>query len=210
MGSPSRSPPWTPRRCRPSNDAAPAALYMRRNTILATVFCIHSLGFLGSWTDLASRLQIAAGMACTYGPQFLRNYTGKTVSLCCCSSPLCEKLGYSHGGMFRFPVKPEQVSEAARVLGLSPAERQRIVNNPRVFKISPWHYHALHCYRDNKGRWNIRKLPKYKDDDGKMLYFPPPNGNVQSFINEQCLVLAEECASRLKLQHELKVNGVTS
>ena len=74
-----------------------------------------------------------------YGPQFLRNFTGKTVSSCCCSSPLCKRLGNSHDVMFCFPTKPEQVAEAARVLGLLPAERQWIVNSPRDFKIAPWH-----------------------------------------------------------------------
>ena len=62
----------------------------------------------------------------------------KTVPSCCCSSPLCENLGYSHDGMFRLPVKPEQVAEATRVLGLSPAERQKIAKYPRLFKIAPW------------------------------------------------------------------------
>ena len=31
--------------------------------------------------------------------------------------------------MFCFPKEPNQVAEAARVLGLSPAEQQNIVNN---------------------------------------------------------------------------------
>ena len=77
-----------------------------------------------------------------YGPQFLRNYTGKMVASCCCSSSLCENLGYSHDGMCCFPKRPEQVAEAARVLGLSMAERQNIINNPRAHKIAPWHYNA--------------------------------------------------------------------
>ena len=124
-----------------------------------------------------------------YGPQFLRNHTGKMVASCCCSSPLCEKLGYSHDGMFRFPKKPEQVAEAARVLGLSPADRQKIVNSPRRYRIAPWHYSARHRYRDNEGRWRLRKLENYKDADGKVFSFPPPNGNVQSFIDEQCLTI---------------------
>ena len=38
-----------------------------------------------------------------HGPQFLRNYTGKMVSLCCCSSALCKNLGYIHEGVFHFP-----------------------------------------------------------------------------------------------------------
>ena len=97
---------------------------------------------------------------------------------CCYFSPLCEKLGYSHDGMFRFPNKPEQVEEAARVLSLSPAERQKFLNNPCDDKIAPWHYSALHRYRNNEGSWRFLKLEKYKDSDGKMFSFPPPNGNI--------------------------------
>ena len=46
---------------------------------------------------------------------------------------------------------------------------------------------ALHRYQGDNGRWRLQKLAKYKDADGKTFSFPPPNGNVQLFIDEQSL-----------------------
>ena len=57
-----------------------------------------------------------------FGTQFLRTLRGKGSAVCCCSSELCMKLGYSHHGMFRFPSDPKQRAEAARVLGIPAAE----------------------------------------------------------------------------------------
>ena len=122
-----------------------------------------------------------------YGPQFLRNYTGKVASSCCCSSALCEKLGYNHSGMFRFPTKPDQVATAARVLGLSAVDKQRAIDAPRSFHIAPWHYHPCHRSQDANGKWSLQKLKTYKDADGVVFSFAPPNSSVQAFIDEQSL-----------------------
>ena len=54
-----------------------------------------------------------------YGPQFLLGYRNSNPTTCACSSPLCEKLGYSHHGMFRFPKDSTDSVKAARILGMS-------------------------------------------------------------------------------------------
>jgi hypothetical protein len=78
------------------------------------------------------------------------------------------KLGYSHHGMFRFPRDPKQCAEAARVLGIPAAERQKIVDHPSRYHIGPWHYHSRHRKRDKTGRWRLRKEKSYRDSDGKI------------------------------------------
>ena len=121
-----------------------------------------------------------------YGNQFLRNFRGK-VHPCCCSSPLCEKLGYSHHGMFRFPSNPADVTEAARVLGIPASKRLRIIDNLRKFRLAPWHFHSRHRVCDDQGRWRLRKEKIYRDADGKTFSFAPPNGNIQQYIDEEVL-----------------------
>ena len=77
-----------------------------------------------------------------YGRQFQRR--ASPCAVCCCSSPLCEAIGYAHGGMFRFPSSRDKCLEAARVLGLSQTERLKIADDPRNYKIAVWHFHADH------------------------------------------------------------------
>ena len=122
-----------------------------------------------------------------YGPHFLRNHTGKATSSCCCSSTLCDKLGYSHSGMFWFPSKPDQVAAAARVLGLSATDRQRVIDMPRRYQIAPWHYSPCHRSQDAEGKCHLRKLKSYKDADGVVFSFPPPHISVQAYIDKQSL-----------------------
>ncbi len=72
-----------------------------------------------------------------YGLQFLPKREGNDPPSCCCASPLCEKLGYSHLGMFRFPTNPIKCAEAAHVLGIQLEDRKKVLENPRNFKIAP-------------------------------------------------------------------------
>ena len=97
------------------------------------------------------------------------------------------KLGYSHSGMFRFPNKPDQVATAARVLRLSASDRKRVADDPRRFYVAPWHYHPCHRARDADGKWSLRKLSTFKDSEGAVFFFAPPNSSVQAFIDEQSL-----------------------
>ena len=122
-----------------------------------------------------------------YGPQFLPKREGNNPPSCCCASPLCEKLGYSHSGMFRFPTDPIKCAEAARVLGIQSEDRKRVLENPRNFKIAPWHYSSRHRQKDTNGKWRLRKGASFRDDDGKLFSFPPPNANIQHFIDEETL-----------------------
>lgn len=89
-----------------------------------------------------------------YGPQFLRNCSSSKSApqSCCCESPLCEKIGYSHEGMFCLPTTRAECKEAIRVLGIkSPEQREKIAKSPRNHKVAPWHYHLWHqFFRDGK------------------------------------------------------------
>ncbi|KAL7552028.1 hypothetical protein ACHAWF_017126 [Thalassiosira exigua] len=123
-----------------------------------------------------------------YGAQFLRSYGGRSSppSACCCENALCEKIGYSHAGMFRFPLDPAQRSEAVRVLGIkSPEARKKIIEHPKQFMVAPWHYHRRHRCRKSDGSWALRREAIYRDEEGKSFPFPPPNANVQRFIDEE-------------------------
>ena len=106
---------------------------------------------------------------------------------CCCTSPLCEQIGYSHHGMFRFPKNPTDVATAARVLGIPASDRQMIVDSPRNYKIAPWHIHSRHRVRDDQGMWRLRKEKDmiYRDADGVTFPFAPPNANIQHFIDAE-------------------------
>ncbi len=120
----------------------------------------------------------------------MRNFGGSSAapSTCCCLSALCELIGYSHEGMFSFPVDPTQRAECARVLGISSAkERQKIVASPLAssFQIAPWHIHPRHRYKNSHGKWRIRTESTYRDEEGKVFRFPPPNASVLRFIDEE-------------------------
>ena len=127
-----------------------------------------------------------------YGPQFLRGPGVGHSSSCCCSSPLCEKIGYARGGMFRFPSQRDHCLVAARVLGVSPAVRQQIVDDPRNYQIAVWHFHPNHRFKRGDGSWGLRDLPNYRDVEGKSFPFPPPNASVQRFIDEEVMVVRDD------------------
>ena len=88
-----------------------------------------------------------------FGPQFLRTYRGgsKTNQSCCCTSPLCEKLGYSNHGMMRLPSDPIDCASAVRAMGIPASEQQRIVDNRHNFHVAPWHFYKRHRFRDGDG-----------------------------------------------------------
>jgi hypothetical protein len=50
-----------------------------------------------------------------HGPEYMREYNGVVQrKACCCDIPLCEKIGYSHSGMFRLPADSTQRAVWAR------------------------------------------------------------------------------------------------
>ena len=123
-----------------------------------------------------------------FGPQYQRRPGAGRYTTCCCSSPLCEKIGYANGGMFRFPPSTDDCLEAARVLGLAPSVRQKIAADHRRYQIAVWHFHPDHRYRKEDGSWALRNLPKYHDAEGKAFSFPPPNASVQRFVDQEITV----------------------
>ena len=108
-----------------------------------------------------------------YGPQFQRQFTPLCPTTCACSNALCMGIGYSHHGMFCFPTDPKHAAEAARIVGVSPAVREKIAANPAAFHIAPWHFNAHHRARDASGSWRLRKMEVYEDSDRKSFPFPP-------------------------------------
>ena len=129
-----------------------------------------------------------------YGPQFMRagpDGKSKRVANCCCDHLKCEKIGYSHEGMFNFP-KGDSTAHAILALGIkSPTLKQAILATPSNYKIAPWHFHQNHLKRDDGGKWVIKKLPVYKDEEGKSWKFAPPNANLDRFIEN--IPLPEYC-----------------
>ena len=121
-----------------------------------------------------------------YGPQFMRQYDGKTVTSCCCDTPKCEEIGYSHEGMMTFPTEPTKCMVAIRLLGIKSSDKKKkITDKPEDCRIAPWHYRERHRSKGNDGKWEFNVMPSYKDDDGKTHNFPPPNGKVQDYIDKQ-------------------------
>ena len=117
-----------------------------------------------------------------YGLQFLRKTDGSTnPKSCSCSSPLCEKLGYSHRGMFTFPSDPILCAEAMRVLGIPASQRKKIIESPRKHWIAPWHFSHLRRFRDKNGRWRLRQAPSFKDAEGKSFKSPPAQRKHSTF-----------------------------
>lgn len=71
------------------------------------------------------------------------------------------------------------------MLGLSPARRKVIAADPRRFRIEPWHFHSHPRRKDENGQWRLQKLDSYSDSEGKIFSFPPPNANIQQFIETE-------------------------
>ena len=123
-----------------------------------------------------------------YGRQYMRIYNcSSPPKTCSCESELCQKIGYSHDGMFCFPTDEQQCEKAIRALGIQcPDTKAKILGDPRHHYIAPWHFRRDHLTKNN-GRWATRHMKEYFDADNKKFDFPPPNGNVQQFIDEKIL-----------------------
>jgi hypothetical protein len=92
------------------------------------------------YNDKGKRVKYCRGHG-LFGPQFARCYgNSRNPSTCCCESKLCEKIGYSHDGMFRLPQDPVKCEDALRILGVDRDRRRDMVKNPRAYKVAPWHY----------------------------------------------------------------------
>lgn len=121
-----------------------------------------------------------------FGPKFLRMYNNcqSPPKACCCDTPLCEKIGYSHEGMLRLPSKSEKdVRDFVTALGIQDKTlRSKMISDPRSHLIAPWHISPDHRELIN-GRWRLKKLDVYKDRDGKGWNFAPPNHALQDYVN---------------------------
>ena len=128
-----------------------------------------------------------------YGPKFMCIYNNCTSppKACCCDTPLCEKIGYSHEGMFRLPSKPEKdVKDFVAALGIQDKDlRDKIIQDPRNHRIAPWHISPDHREQVEGGKWRIKKIEVYKDRDGKAWKFAPPNYTLQDYVNVEIHVL---------------------
>ena len=120
-----------------------------------------------------------------YGPQFMYDYEGRpNPSACCCDTPLCEKIGYSHEGMISFPTDPKLIKGTIRVLGLQDEEKKKkIINTPKSYHIAPWHYIDNHLVRGEDGNWKTRTMSRYRDKDGAYHDFCPPNASLETYVN---------------------------
>eukprot|EP00573_Skeletonema_grethae_P000959 CAMPEP_0201689626 /NCGR_PEP_ID=MMETSP0578-20130828/3186_1 /ASSEMBLY_ACC=CAM_ASM_000663 /TAXON_ID=267565 /ORGANISM="Skeletonema grethea, Strain CCMP 1804" /LENGTH=365 /DNA_ID=CAMNT_0048174325 /DNA_START=17 /DNA_END=1114 /DNA_ORIENTATION=+ len=119
-----------------------------------------------------------------YGPQFMRRWRNISPTTCCCETPLCEEIGYSHHGMFALPTDPKMRREAIRVLGIKTPEKIDNLTKKGGW-VCPWHYRKdTHRVWHDDG-WQLRKMSKYRDADRKIFAFPPPNANIQDFIDNE-------------------------
>ena len=122
-----------------------------------------------------------------YGLQYTRNYGGtkNSPAVCCCTTPLCEKIGYSHEGMFYLPTKKDDLHQAMIALGIRDSGiRKKIEDNPLHFKVAPWHYRLAHREKID-GKWHLKRMETYTDDEGKQFSFPPPNARIQDYIDNE-------------------------
>lgn len=84
-----------------------------------------------------------------------------------------------------FPTDPTQCKEAIRLLGIKSSDvKKKITSKPGDKRIAPWHYSERHRVKGSDGKWEIRNMTKYRDDDGTYHNFPPPNGKLQDYINK--------------------------
>ena len=121
-----------------------------------------------------------------YGPKFMRIYNKcqSPPKACCCDTPLCEKIGYSHEGMFCLPSKSEKnVRDFVMALGIQDKNlRSKMISDPRSHRIAPWHISPDHREKV-EGKWRLKKLDVYKDRDGKGWNFAPPNHALQDYVD---------------------------
>ncbi|KAL3777636.1 hypothetical protein ACHAWO_012525 [Cyclotella atomus] len=115
-----------------------------------------------------------------YGPEYMRLYNGVLQKkACCCDMPLCEKIGYSHSGMFRLPADNTHRTQAINALGIQTlALRDDLHSNHRSHRLAPWHFHPNHLEMGEDGTWRFKKMPAYFDQENKKFAFPPPNASL--------------------------------
>ena len=123
-----------------------------------------------------------------YGPKYMRNYLSckSPPASCCCDTPLCEKIGYSHEGMFSLPSKTKcdnVLLSFVNALGINDRTiRDKILEQPRSYRVAPWHISPNHR-EFVSGKWRLKKMDRYKDRDGKAWSFAPPNHSLQEYID---------------------------
>jgi len=71
------------------------------------------------------------------------------------------------------------------MLNIPSERRPKIASNPRNFAIAPWHYSPEHRTLGANQCWTMKKLDRYVDHHGAEYSFPPPNWDVQRFIDEE-------------------------
>ena len=95
--------------------------------------------------------------------------------------------------MIRLPTKPTELEETLRVINIQSSERRKkLAEKPGNYRIAPWHYNRRHRFRGRKG-WELRKMSEYCDDSGVSFSFPPPNGSLQQFIDEEIPQFGYSC-----------------
>eukprot|EP00956_Cyclotella_meneghiniana_P037816 scaffold145202_cov37-Cyclotella_meneghiniana.AAC.1 len=123
-----------------------------------------------------------------YGPKFMRSYQNckSPPASCCCDTPLCEKIGYSHEGMITLPSKTKcdkDLISFINALGIQDRTlRDKIIEQPRSYRVAPWHISPNHR-EFVSGKWSLKKMDVYKDRDGKAWPFAPPNHSLQEYID---------------------------
>lgn len=171
--------------CRNKNCNLPAALH--NNT-----YCIvHSQTWFPRTTTAKGKKSKNSRGHGLYGRKYMSVYNGvEQKKTCCCENDLCNKIGYSHEGMFHPPYHEKDCKEALWVLGITSKEaRDEIAANPNNYHIAPWHYHNYHRKMGDDGKWVLRESiapdGKYRDNEKKPFGYPPPNASVQNYINAE-------------------------
>ena len=109
---------------------------------------------------------------------------------CCCTSEVCEAIGYSHDGMMRLPGDESECIEFLRLLGITgDDERRKMMENRRNLRVAHWHFRPEHKCKDSSGMmYMIKKMATYKDGDNrvhpKLGNNAPPNYSVQLYVDE--------------------------
>eukprot|EP00978_Attheya_sp_CCMP212_P046528 scaffold396913_cov40-Attheya_sp.AAC.1 len=58
------------------------------------------------------------------------------------------------------------------------------MEQPRSFRVAPWHFSPENRKRDENGKWVFRERDVYADYDRANYAFPPPNYNPKHFVTE--------------------------
>ena len=139
-----------------------------------------------------------------HGPSFLRwEHEGKA---CCCTQEACIKAGYFPGQpALEIPKEKRNYfinTVCGRIRLLDDKTRQRFIDNPKLrMFFNAWHFHRKHLVVEGgKYAFDYTSGSKrvYKDADTSEFEFPPPNYNVENFIDEE---LKPKIAPRDRWKH---------